>query len=79
MTGYEKRIGDRKIAIGLGILPDRKRPCLLVREDNVTTKCASFNDLETAYMFFELFADFIGAERIEWFGREVTHEQRNNF
>lgn len=72
MTGYTKRKGGRKITIGIGILPDRKKPCLMIREGNVSTKYASFNNDEAAYKFMDIFADFIGAERIEWFGREVA-------
>ena len=54
-------------------MPGRKKLCLVVEEGNVLTKYASFNNDEAAYMFMDIFADFIGAERIDWFGRD-KHE-----
>ena len=73
LTGYAKRTGDKKITIGVSAMPGRKKLCLVVEEGNVLTKYASFNNDEAAYMFMDIFADFIGAERIDWFGRD-KHE-----
>lgn len=69
LTGYTKRTGDKKITIGVSNMPGRKKLCLVVEEGNELTKYASFNNSEAAYMFMDIFADFIGAERIDWFGR----------
>lgn len=69
MTGYSKRIGDRKISIGISTMPYRKKLCLVVEEGNCCTKYATFNNDEAATEFMGIFADFIGAERFEWFGR----------
>lgn len=68
--GYGKRVGDKKIAIGVSTMPGRKKLCLVVEEGNELTKYASFNNDEAAYAFMDILADFIGAERIDWFGRE---------
>lgn len=73
MKGYAKRIGDKKIAIGVDYINYRKKPCLVVLEEGhrvVMSKYASFNDEDSARKFMDIFADFIGAEKIEWFGEE---------
>ena len=73
MKGYAKRIGDKKIAIGVDYLRYRKKPCLVVLEEwrgAVMSKYASFNNEDSARKFMDIFADFIGAEKIEWLGEE---------
>lgn len=69
MVGISKRIGGKKLTIGVSTMPYRKKLCLVVEEGNTITKYATFNNEETAYEFMDLFCDFIGIERIEWFGR----------
>ena len=71
MVGYEKRIGDAKVTIGVTELPNRKRLYLFIQKGSVIYPYASFNKVEHAYKFMDMFADFIGAERIEWFGRDT--------
>jgi hypothetical protein len=70
MVGISKRTGGRKLTIGVSTMPYRKKPCLVVEEGNTLTKYATFNNDESAYEFMDLFCDFMGVERIEWFGRE---------
>ena len=70
MTGYRTRIGNRNITIGVSTMPYRKKLCLVVEEGNALTKYATFNNEYSAYEFMDIFADFIGVERIEWFGRD---------
>ena len=70
MVGISKRAGNRKLTIGVSEMPYRKKLCLVVGEGNTLTKYATFNNEETAYKFMDLFADFMGVERIDWFGRE---------
>ena len=74
MVGYQKRIGDKKITIGVSTMPGRKKLCLVVEEGNALTKYGSFNNSEAAYEFMDIFADFIGADRIEWFGRDKNEQ-----
>ena len=69
MVGITKRNGDRKLTIGVSTMPYRKKLCLVVEEGNTITKYATFNNEEAAYEFMDLFADFTGVERIEWFER----------
>ena len=69
MVGITKRNGYRKMTIGVSTMPYRKKLCLVVEEGNTLTKYATFNNEEAAYEFMDLFADFIGVERIEWFRR----------
>jgi hypothetical protein len=69
MVGIKKRIGERKMTIGVSSMPYRKKACLVVEEGNRLTKYATFNNDEAAYEFMDLFCDFMGVERIEWFGR----------
>ena len=69
MVGIKKLNGDRKLTIGVSTMPYRKKLCLVVEEGNTLTKYATFNNEEAAYAFMDLFADFMGVERIDWFGR----------
>ena len=69
MVGIRKRTGDRKLTIGVSAMPYRKKLCLVVEEGNTLTKYATFNNDESAYEFMDLFCDFMGIERCEWFGR----------
>ena len=68
MVGICKRTGDRKIAIGVSTMPYRKKLCLVVEEGNTLTKYATFNNEKAAYAFMDLLCDFMGVERIDWFG-----------
>ena len=70
MIGYKKRAGDKEIFIGISLIPNRKKMCLVVKEGNTLTKYATFNNDEAAMDFMNIFAEFIGAEKIEWFERE---------
>lgn len=70
MVGYEKRIDDRKIMIGITEIPNRRRLYLRVLEGNVIHPYASFSYVDKAYEFMDAFADFIGAKRVDWFGRD---------
>ena len=67
MTGYKNRIGNREISIGISTMPNLKKPCLVVQEGNCITKYASFNNIYAAHEFMDIFADFMGVERHEWF------------
>lgn len=69
MVGITKRNNGKKMTIGVSTMPYRKKLCLVVEEGNTLTKYATFNNDEAAYAFMDLFADFMGVERIEWFGR----------
>ena len=69
IVGITKLNGDRKLTIGVSTMPYRKKLCLVVEEGNTLTKYATFNNEEAAYAFMDLFVDFIGSERIDWFGR----------
>lgn len=69
MVGITKRNGNRKLTIGVATMPYRKKLCLVVEEGNTLTKYATFNNDESAYEFMNLFADFMGIERIDWFGK----------
>lgn len=70
MVGISKRSGERKLTIGVSTMPYRKKLCLVVEEGNTLTKYATFNNEESAYAFMDLFCDFMGVERIEWFGKD---------
>ena len=75
MVGITKRNGNRKLTIGVSKMPYRKKLCLVVEEGNELTKYATFNNEKAAYAFMDLFADFMGVERIDWFGR-ADNEKR---
>ena len=69
MVGISKRVGEQKLTIGVSTMPYRKKLCLVVEEGNTLTKYATFNNEEAAYEFMDLFCDFMGVERVDWFGR----------
>lgn len=66
MIGYEKEVNGKAMCIGVSYLPERKKPCLVIRDENSITKFASFNNELSARVFMDLFADFLGAPRIDW-------------
>lgn len=70
MVVISKLSGERKLSIGVSAMPYRKKLCLVVEEGNTLTKYATFNNDEAAYAFMDLFCDFIGVDRIDWFGRD---------
>lgn len=69
MVGISKRVGEQKLTIGISDMPYRKKLCLVVEVGNRRTKYATFINEEAAYEFMDLFCDFMGVEREEWFGR----------
>lgn len=72
MNGYQKEINGKKLAIGVSTMPNRKKLCLVVSNGYCIVKYATFTNEEAAYEFMDIFADFIGAERIDWaFRNEV--------
>ena len=71
MIGITNRRDGRKLTIGISPMPYRKKLCLVVEEGNTLTKYATFNNEEAAYDFMDIFCDFMGVERIDWFGREA--------
>ena len=50
---------------GFGVMgmPYRKKPCLAIKEGNVCTKVASFNDEQSAEIFMDFVADFFKVKR----------------
>lgn len=53
------------VSIGVYDMPYRKKPCLAIREGNVLTKYASFNNDLAATEFMEKLRNFIGVEDME--------------
>lgn len=74
MIGYQREIDSKKITIGVSTMPNRKKLCLVVSGGNYITKYATFNNEEVAYEFMDIFADFIGTERIDWAFRNEAEE-----
>lgn len=55
-------IENKHVGIAIGTMsmkPERKKPCLVVREGNIVTKVASFNNDEAAVWFLEKFKSFM--------------------
>ena len=77
MVGISKVTGERKLTIGISTMPYRKKLCLVVEEGNTRTKYATFNNEESAYEFMDLFCDFMGVERIDWFGRAEDGKEKS--
>ena len=53
------------VSIGVYDMPYRKKPCLAIREGNVLTKYASFNNDFAAFEFMQKLSDFIGVKNNE--------------
>ena len=53
------------VSIGVYNMPYRKKPCLAIREGNVLTKYASFNNNFAAAEFMKKLRNFIGVEDME--------------
>ena len=75
MVWITKRNGNRKLTIGVSTMPYRKKLCLVVEEGNELTKYATSNNEKSAYSCMDLFAEFMGVERIDLFGR-ADNEKR---
>ena len=71
MVGYKKTTKDDVYKIGVEYLPERIRPCLMVGINNLTVKCAFFNNAETARYFMNFLAGFIDAPPIDWTGDDI--------
>lgn len=63
MIGY--KLNNDKV-IGVDFLPGRVKPCLVVVDGNCETKYASFNNEYSAMEFMDIFADAVGAPKIDW-------------
>lgn len=70
MNGYQKEINGKKLAIGVSTMPNRKKLCLVVSNGYCIVKYATFTNEEAAYEFMDILARFLGAEHIDWFGRD---------
>jgi len=60
-------IGYQCMGVSIGVeteMPYRKKPCLVVKKGNTGTKYASFNNMESAQEFMNIFAEFVGAEKL---------------
>jgi len=69
MIGYGFN-NNRFIAVGY-LLPQRKKPCLLMVKDNTITKLATFNNEDAARAFFDFYAEINHCERIDWEGDDI--------
>ena len=63
--------GNCKKEIGIGYIPYRLKPCLVIREGNAITKYASFNNTESAREFMDAFTEFLGMPKIDWTGDDI--------
>lgn len=64
MTGYTNKNIDK--SIGIGYMHQRLKPCLILREGNVETKLASFNNSESARLFIDSLAEIFNLEKTDW-------------
>lgn len=58
-------ITRREKGFGVMGMPYRKKPCLAIKEGNVCTKVASFNDEQSAEIFMDFVADFFNVQRLD--------------
>ena len=66
MIGYQTSVNGKEMRIGITYLPNRKKPCLVIGDNYSITKFATFNNELAARAFMDLFADFLGIQRIDW-------------
>ena len=64
MLGIENK--EKDLSIGVAYMHYRKKPCLVVRRGNVQTKYASFNDIESAYLFLDEFTELLNMPKQDW-------------
>lgn len=64
MIGYKSK--DEDVAVGIDYMPERKKPCLIVKMENKYMKCASFNNEYSARFFMDSLAVVFGAEKVDW-------------
>lgn len=66
MSRYDElKIEKGEKGFGMMGMPYRKKPCLVIKEGNVYTKVASFNDEQSAEVFMDFVADFFNVKRRE--------------
>ena len=66
MIGYQTSVNGKEMRIGVAYLPNRKKPCLVIGDSHSITKFATFNNALAARVFMDLFADYLGIQRIDW-------------
>ena len=65
MIGYSNT-EKKDIALGIDYMSERKKPCLVLKEGNIYTKLASFNNEVSARAFMDVLAKLLNAEKIDW-------------
>ena len=66
MSRYETLMIEKdEKGFGMMGMQYRKKPCLVIKEKNVYTKVASFNDEQSAEVFMDFVADFFNVKRRE--------------
>ena len=66
MIGYQTSVNGKEMRIGVAYFPNRKKPCLVIGDSHSITKFATFNNALAARAFMDLFADYLGVQRIYW-------------
>lgn len=69
MIGYCSNNED--VAFGVMYFPERKKPCLVVKDKNVFTKVASFNNEESAIIFMNTVSKVFNIQEIGWNGDNI--------
>lgn len=69
MIGYTNH--EKDIAIGIGYMPQRRKPCLVVKQGNQEIKHASFNDGYSAVKFMDMLAEVFNLPKIDWLGDDI--------
>lgn len=66
MSSYDVlKIEKGENGFGMFGMPYRKKPCLVIKEGNVYTKVASFNNEQSAEKFMDFVADMFNVKRRE--------------
>ena len=69
IIGYAN--SQKDISIGIGYMPPRQRPCLIVKQGNQCVKYASFNNAYSAVKFMDILAEFCGYQKIDWLADDI--------
>ena len=69
IIGYTN--SQKDISVGIGYMPPRQRPCLIVKQGNQYVKYASFNNAYSAVKFMDILAEFCDFQMIDWCGDDI--------
>lgn len=69
IIGYTN--SEKDISVGIGYMPPRQRPCLIVKQGHQYVKYASFNNEYLAVKFMDMLAELCDFQKIDWLADDI--------